>query len=105
MKKGRDRIWMAGLLAALLALPVAARTIHLFEEEHASAADSRPSHDCSTCPVCLFAFSSFTGAEFIGDDLVCLPAGPEPPVSFCDKPYSPTLLSYGLRAPPVSIFN
>jgi hypothetical protein len=90
---------MAWLLAALLVLPVAARTIHLCEEEYAAGAN-HTHHDCSTCAICHFAFSAFTEAEFTTCDAIHLPAECKPTLSIPNKPYSPTLFTHGLRAPP-----
>lgn len=90
---------MAWLLAALLMLPVAARTIHLCEEEHDAEA-SHARHDCNTCTICHFAFSAFTETELTACDSIHVPAECEPALSILNKPYSPTLFAYGLRAPP-----
>ncbi len=92
---------MAWLLAALLVLPATVRTIHLLEEEHASAQDAHTHHDCDSCTICHFALSAFTGTEAVVCEHSFVPTASEPITSFYNKPYSPTLLSYGLRAPPV----
>jgi hypothetical protein len=81
-------------------MPAAVRTIHLCEQVHAATENTHTQHDCNTCAICHFTFSAFTEAEFAACNNIHLPAECEPEAPFYNNPYSPALLSYGLRAPP-----
>jgi hypothetical protein len=102
VKSGKRAILKAWLLAALLALPSTGRIVHILEEAHPHTEDghSHGGHDCESCLLCHFSFSTFTVADSAASDSPIRPAGDEVVARPCTEPRQPGIISYDLRGPP-----
>ena len=102
----RNRIIIAWLLIAFFTMPLVTKTIHIHEveQDHASCSHSKDCqktpHDCNSCAICQFAFSSFTEANLITPDLKSVDFSIQEYVLYQEKGHSTTTHICYLRAPP-----
>jgi hypothetical protein len=96
----KNRKTLGWLLAFLLLLPSALRMEHVYHF-HAQEDGGLVHHDCSTCAVCRFAFSLFTGNDVFESEV--LPQYVEYEIWVFDSPVTVSFpFSYHLRAPPAA---
>lgn len=101
----KHKVWVVWLLAAVLALPFAVKTVHIYQNnihaEHENCSEhSHSHHDCDNCPVCRFTLLTFTEATYIDYDFSIIPVCVVFAIPYRNSVYQRILFSYGLRAPP-----
>ncbi|MDR1154410.1 MAG: hypothetical protein LBL04_06840 [Bacteroidales bacterium] len=100
----RHKIWAVWLLSVVFILPFAVTAVHIYHitaAEHSEHSCS-DSHDCSDCPICRFILSFFTEIAVVDDGFKVISFGFKPVIFFQNKPFRQLLISYGLRAPPLT---
>ncbi len=94
-----NKVCMAWLMAVLLVMPFAVKTVHtclLERNVH------HLHHECETCPVCQFSFPVFVEEASAALDLPVPCADGSPEAVPSERPCRPVFIPYGLRAPPAA---
>ncbi|WP_163174245.1 hypothetical protein [Bacteroides sp. 51] len=110
MKRNRiHRITLAWLLSVVFAIPYVAKTIHIYESEglgetcsHSENHHHAPGHDCNTCFLCHFTFSTFIETEKLSLDTSPTIYYHPDYILYQEKGYAMATSSHHLRAPPVA---